>query len=44
VGVAPPPPNLTALAVFPVITGLFVLAWLAVPEKVRSIRRSPPRF
>jgi hypothetical protein len=29
-GMPPPPPNLTALAVFPVITGLFVLAWLAV--------------
>jgi len=29
-GLPPPPPNLTSLAVFPVITGLFVLAWLAV--------------
>jgi hypothetical protein len=29
-GMPPPPPNLTSLAVFPVITGLFVLAWLAV--------------
>lgn len=29
-GLPPPPPNLTALAVFPVVTGLFVLAWLAV--------------
>jgi hypothetical protein len=26
----PPPPNLQPLAVFPIITGLFVLAWLAV--------------
>ena len=29
-GLPPPPPNLTSLAVFPVVTGLFVLAWLAV--------------
>jgi hypothetical protein len=29
-GMPPPPPNLTSLAVFPVITGVFVLAWLAV--------------
>ncbi|WP_189082358.1 hypothetical protein [Mangrovihabitans endophyticus] len=29
-GEPPPPPNLQALAVFPVVTGLFVLAWLAV--------------
>src|SRR3954451_16696894 len=29
-GMPPPPPNLTSLAVFPVITGLFVLAWLTV--------------
>ena len=29
-GGMPPPPPLTSLAVFPVITGLFVLAWLAV--------------
>ena len=29
-GSMPPPPPLTTLAVFPVITGLFVLAWLAV--------------
>ncbi len=29
-GSMPPPPPLTSLAVFPVITGLFVLAWLAV--------------
>lgn len=29
-GGMPPPPPLTSLAVFPVVTGLFVLAWLAV--------------
>ena len=29
-GMPPPPPNLTSLAAFPVVTGLFVLAWLAV--------------
>jgi len=29
-GMPPPPPNLTSLAVFPVLTGLFVLAWLTV--------------
>src|SRR4051794_1134301 len=29
-GGMPPPPDLRALAVVPVITGLFVLAWLAV--------------
>jgi hypothetical protein len=29
-GQPPPPPDLQSLAVFPVITGLFVLAWLAV--------------
>jgi hypothetical protein len=29
-GQLPPPPNLDPLAIFPVVTGLFVLAWLAV--------------
>jgi hypothetical protein len=29
-GMPPPPPPLTSLAVFPVVTGVFVLAWLAV--------------
>ena len=29
-GMPPPPPSLQPLAVFPVVTGLFVLAWLAV--------------
>jgi hypothetical protein len=29
-GGMPPPPPLTSLAVFPVVTGMFVLAWLAV--------------
>jgi hypothetical protein len=29
-GMPPPPPNLQALAVFPIVTGFFVLAWLAV--------------
>jgi hypothetical protein len=29
-GQPPPPPDLQALAIFPVVTGLFVLAWLAV--------------
>jgi hypothetical protein len=29
-GLPPPPPDLRPLAVIPVITGLFVLAWLAV--------------
>jgi hypothetical protein len=29
-GLPPPPPDLRPLAVFPIITGLFVLAWLAV--------------
>jgi hypothetical protein len=29
-GMPPPPPPLTSLAVFPVVTGLFVLSWLAV--------------
>src|SRR4051794_6257205 len=28
-GMPPPPPSLQRLAVFPVVTGLFVLAWLA---------------
>jgi len=28
-GMPPPPPNLEPLAVFPIVTGLFVLAWLA---------------
>ena len=49
-GMPPPPPNLTSLAVFPVITGLFVLAWLAVvvafsrDQILRRIEqlRSPP--
>lgn len=29
-GLPPPPPSLRPLAVFPVVTGLFVLSWLAV--------------
>lgn len=29
-GLPPPPPNLQPLAVFPIVTGLFVLSWLAV--------------
>jgi hypothetical protein len=29
-GFPPPPPSLQPLAVFPVVTGLFVLAWLVV--------------
>ena len=29
-GLPPPPPSLQPLAVFPVVTGLFVLAWLVV--------------
>jgi len=29
-GLPPPPPNLQPLAVFPIVTGLFVLCWLAV--------------
>jgi hypothetical protein len=29
-GQPPPPPSLDSLAIFPVVTGLFVLAWLAV--------------
>jgi hypothetical protein len=29
-GMPPPPPNLQPLAVFPIVTGFFVLAWLAV--------------
>src|SRR4051794_17621139 len=29
-GMPPPPPNLRPLAVFSVVTGLFVLSWLAV--------------
>ncbi|GIF19145.1 hypothetical protein BJ973_006191 [Actinoplanes tereljensis] len=29
-GLPPPPPNLRPLAVFSVVTGLFVLSWLAV--------------
>jgi hypothetical protein len=29
-GMPPPPPPLTSLAVFPVVTGMFVLAWLVV--------------
>ena len=29
-GMPPPPPSLQPLAVFPVVTGFFVLAWLAV--------------
>jgi hypothetical protein len=29
-GLPPPPPSLQPLAVFPIVTGLFVLAWLAV--------------
>ena len=29
-GMPPPPPSLQSLIVFPIVTGLFVLAWLAV--------------
>jgi hypothetical protein len=29
-GLPPPPPSLKPLVVFPIVTGLFVLAWLAV--------------
>src|SRR5262245_56482614 len=29
-GLPPPPPNLQPLAVFPIVTGFFVLSWLAV--------------
>jgi hypothetical protein len=29
-GLPPPPPNLRPLAVIPIVTGFFVLAWLAV--------------
>jgi hypothetical protein len=29
-GMPPPPPGLQSLVVFPIVTGLFVLAWLAV--------------
>jgi hypothetical protein len=29
-GLPPPPPNMQPLAVFPIVTGFFVLAWLAV--------------
>jgi len=29
-GLPPPPPNLQPLAVFPIVTGVFVLSWLAV--------------
>nr|WP_296073438.1 hypothetical protein [uncultured Actinoplanes sp.] len=29
-GMPPPPPDLQSLAVFPIVTGFFVLAWLAV--------------
>lgn len=29
-GLPPPPPDLQSLAVFPIVTGFFVLAWLAV--------------
>jgi hypothetical protein len=48
-GQPPPPPDLQALAVFPVVTGLFVLAWLAVlvvfsrDQILRRIRESENR-
>src|SRR4051794_7466045 len=29
-GMPPPPPNLQPLAIFPILTGFFVLSWLAV--------------
>jgi hypothetical protein len=29
-GLPPPPPNMQPLAVFPIVTGFFVLSWLAV--------------
>ena len=29
-GMPPPPPNMQPLAVFPIVTGFFVLSWLAV--------------
>jgi hypothetical protein len=49
-GMPPPPPSLRPLAVFPVITGLFVLSWLAVLvifsrdqilQRIRDSEREP---
>jgi hypothetical protein len=49
-GGMPPPPPLTSLAVFPVVTGLFVLSWLAVVvafsrdqilRRIEQLRDSP---
>jgi hypothetical protein len=49
-GLPPPPPDLKPLAFFPVVTGLFVLAWLAVLVvlsrdqillRIREIRNDP---
>jgi len=47
-GLPPPPPSLQPLAVFPVVTGLFVLAWLAVlvvfsrDQILRRLRETQP--
>jgi hypothetical protein len=44
-GLPPPPPSLQPLAVFPIVTGLFVLSWLAVlvvfarDQILRQLRR-----
>ncbi|MEU7908114.1 hypothetical protein [Actinoplanes sp. NPDC049118] len=49
-GMPPPPPNLRPLATFPVVTGLFVLAWLSVLvvfsrdqilARIRQVQREP---
>jgi hypothetical protein len=46
-GMPPPPPNLRPLAVIPIVTGLFVLSWLAVlvvfarDQVLRQIRTHP---
>jgi hypothetical protein len=51
-GLPPPPPNLQPLAVFPIVTGFFVLSWLAVLvvfsrdqilQQLRQQAEPPPR-
>jgi hypothetical protein len=47
-GMPPPPPGMRPLAIFSLMTGFFVLAWLAVlvvfarDQILRQLRQSPP--
>jgi hypothetical protein len=46
-GMPPPPPNMQPLAVFPIVTGFFVLSWLAVlvvfsRDQVLQLLHQPP--